>query len=118
MYERLSSESESFVNYRIKDRITSEEFDAITRSLESEIENRGKLKMLVEIDNMKFPGPGVVWDDLKFAFRHSKDFERFAVLGDKKWEQWWMQVADKMVSTECRYFNASEKENALEWVSH
>jgi len=118
MYERLNSEPESLVSYRITDRLTSNEFDEISHSLEKDIENHGKLKMLVEFDHLNFPSPGVVWEDLKFAYHHSKDIDRFAVLGDKKWEEWWIRVADKMVSTECRYFEASEKDQAYEWVTH
>lgn len=118
MYERLNSETESFVSYRIKDRLTHDEFDEISNSLEKDIETHGKLKMLVEIDHLDFPSPGVVWEDLKFAYRHAKDFDRFAVLGDKKWEEWWVRVANKMVSTECRYFDASQKDQALDWVKH
>jgi len=119
MYERLTTEApESFVAYRISDRITGQEFDEIANTLEHEIEDKGKLKMLVEIDHMNFPSPGVVWDDLKFAYNHAKDFERFAMLGDKRWEKWWVQVANKMVSTECQYFDSSQKDEAWEWAKH
>ncbi len=118
MYERLSSQPESLVSYRISDRLTSNEFDEISNSLKKDIESYGRLKMLVEIDHLDFPSPGVVWEDLKFAYRHAKDFDRFAVLGDKNWEKWWVRVADKIVSTECRYFDSSEKDQAFDWVTH
>lgn len=118
MYERLIASPESLVAYRISGKITSKEFEEIANTLELEIDEQGKLKMLVEIDHMNFPTPGVMWEDLKFAYSHAKDFERFAVLGDKRWEKWWTQVAGKMVSTECHYFDASEKEQAWEWIRH
>jgi len=118
MYERLSSDPDTFVAYRIKNRISNEEFEEIAQVLEGDIESKGKLNMLVEIDHMDFPTPGVVWNDLKFAYHHAKDFDRFAVLGDKKWEQWWVEVSDKIMSTNCRYFDVSEKEQAWDWVKH
>ena len=118
MYERLDSTPESFVAYRINDKITGSEFNEIASTLETEIKSKGKLKMLVEIDHMNFPAPGVVWEYLKFAYRNAKNFERFAVMGDKKWEKWWIEAADKMTSTECRYFDVSEKEQAWDWIKH
>jgi hypothetical protein len=28
------------------------------------------------------------WDDLEFGLKHYSDFERIAMVGDRKWEEW------------------------------
>ncbi len=118
MYQRLSAQTDPYVAFRISDTLTAEEFAQIADTLETEIGSQGKLKMLVEFDHMKFPPPGVMWEDLKFVYRHASDFERFAVLGDKKWEKWWADIANKMFDTECRFFDAEERDQAWEWIKH
>lgn len=118
MYQRLSTQTDPYIAFRISDSLTTEEFNQITETLESEISNHGKLKMLVEFDHMKFPRPGVMWEDLKFVYHHARDFERFAVLGDKNWEKWWAEIADKMFDTDCRFFGTAERDQAWEWIKH
>jgi hypothetical protein len=57
-----------------------------------------------------------VWDDLKFGFKHYGDFERIAMVGNRKWEKWMVQMSKPFTKAKVRYFDVSQVENAWAWL--
>ncbi len=118
MYIKLETNSElrNLLAYKIAGKITTSEYDEIRKELEKAIEEHGKIRVLIEIGHLRFPEVGAIWDDLKFSMHHIRDFERFAVVGDKGWEQWWVNIVGKMVPADAKYFDLSEQEQAWYWI--
>ncbi|MBL6445620.1 STAS/SEC14 domain-containing protein [Fulvivirga sp. 29W222] len=44
------------------------------------------------------------------------DFERVAIVGDKQWLEWGAKFAKPFTSAEVKYFDMSEKVEAMQWV--
>ena len=59
---------------------------------------------------------GGLWRDLEFDAAHLRQFGRLAVLGDKRWERWGTEASDLLFPGEMRFFEASSREEAEEWL--
>lgn len=59
---------------------------------------------------------GGLWRDLKFDTRHGEQFGRMAVVGDKKWEQWGVELSNPIFPGEMRFFERGEEGRAEDWL--
>ena len=100
----------------ISGKIDVRDYEKAIPELEQQIEQHGKLSLLVEL--MDFHGwtLGAAWEDTKFGIRHFSDFERLAVVGDKQWEKGMITFAKPFTAAELRYFDQSEKDMAEQWI--
>ena len=60
-----------------------------------------------------FPG---LWEDLKMDTAHAKDYEKIAMVGDKKWQDWITKFMKPFTNAEVKYFDLEEKEIAKKWI--
>ena len=66
-----------------------------------------------EFTGWDFPG---LWEDLKMDTAHAKDYEKIAMVGNKKWQDWITQFMKPFTNAEIKYFDLEEKEIAKEWI--
>jgi hypothetical protein len=76
----------------------------------------GKTRLFVQFEDFQGWDPHAVWDDTKFAFKHYSDFDRIALVGDRRWEKWMAQVCKPFTRAEVRYFDASQIDDAWAWL--
>ncbi len=98
--------------------LTWAEFQA--SQVRSETENifaTGKLKALVQLDDFAGWEPGEQWGDVGFFFRHDRDVEKIAVVGDPRWrdEALLFLFADSR-HAEVRFFPEADLELARAWL--
>tara|TARA_R100000027_G_scaffold63922_1_gene57011 strand:+ start:813 stop:1025 length:213 start_codon:yes stop_codon:yes gene_type:complete len=56
------------------------------------------------------------WKDSKMDMSHADDYEKIAMVGDKKWQNWITQFMKPFTNAEIKYFDLKEKEEAKEWI--
>tara|TARA_R110002051_G_scaffold126868_1_gene200467 strand:+ start:118 stop:477 length:360 start_codon:yes stop_codon:yes gene_type:complete len=59
--------------------------------------------------------PGL-WEDLKMDTAHATDYEKIAMVGDEKWQEWITQFMKPFTNAEIKYFNLDQKEDAKSWI--
>ena len=75
-----------------------------------------KVRWYFEMDNfMGWDLPGL-WEDLKMDTAHATDYEKIAMVGDKKWQEWITQFMKPFTNAEIKYFNIDQKEDAKSWI--
>ena len=47
---------------------------------------------------------------------HANDYEKIAMVGDKKWQNWITQFMKPFTKAEIKYFNLDQKEDAKSWI--
>lgn len=57
------------------------------------------------------------WKDMKMDMKHANDYEKIAMVGEKKWQDWMAQFMEPFTSAEVKYFDVSQKEEALNWIT-
>ncbi|MDJ0625037.1 MAG: STAS/SEC14 domain-containing protein [Candidatus Caenarcaniphilales bacterium] len=111
--------SDNVLGFKMDGSISPQEFDEIVKKVDKKVidaEGR-KLRVYAEIVELGMIPPEKFIDNIKFKFKHFKDFEKEAVVSDKKWLNTFISVTEKFFpSIEAKTFSFEEKDEALKWV--
>lgn len=56
------------------------------------------------------------YEDLKMDASHADDYEKIAMVGDKKWEDMLAKGMKPFTSAEVKFFDLNQKDMAWEWI--
>ena len=116
MYEKLDRSGEGVLGYRVSDRITEAELEAILQELETTIADRGDVDLLVHVESFPTPELDALDEDIGFWLQHGDDIGRYAVVGDSSIMKWATKAGDRATEATVRYFEEPELDDAWEWV--
>jgi hypothetical protein len=97
-------------------KLTSEDYTKFVPDTEALIRQHGKIRILALLDDFHGWNAGALWEDIKWDARHSKDVERIAVVGEKKWHRWMVGFCKPFTSAEVRYFEHEQLAEARLWL--
>ena len=116
---KVSEESEGNVLVlEAEDRLTDRDYkDVLIPRVESVIRERGKARVLFDMgDNFQGWEWKALWDDARFGLAHRRDFERIAVVSDRRWVDWAVKIGAWMVQGEVKAFSPSQRGEARSWI--
>ncbi|MCP4630556.1 MAG: STAS/SEC14 domain-containing protein [bacterium] len=116
MYQFSDQSSENLVGIEVSGKLTHDDYKSLVPEMEKKIAASGALRALFDMENFSGVQPRAAWDDFKFWLKHSMDVERVAIVGNKHWEEWATKMGAHFIKAEVRYFDASEKETAWQWL--
>jgi len=95
-------------------RLSAEDYRSLVPRLEEEIQEQGKLRLLIRLREFKGWTPKALLDDLRFDIRHHGDFDRVAIVGEHAWEKLGTQVSAPFFSGSMRFFE--DESEAQAWL--
>lgn len=98
-------------------KLTKETYQEFVPLIEHQIEENGKLKILLELHDFHGWTAGALWEDTKFGAKHFNDVERLAIVGETKWEKGMSVFCKPFTTGKIKYFDVSEKEQAIAWLN-
>lgn len=109
-------ETDFFLTLRIVGKLTHDNYEKITPLIDSALEGVKSPKVNVFVDALELEGWELraAWDDLKLGLKHNKDFNKIAILGQKKWQKYLTKIASWFISGEVKYFE--EVNAAFFWL--
>ncbi len=96
--------------------ISRADFDDVSARLAALIERCGRIRLLEDIRRIGRIDPSVIPADVRFSFRHMKDFSHCAIVGERKWLEWLARAINPLVRCEIRYFDHADIEDARRWL--
>jgi hypothetical protein len=107
------------IGFEATDKVDDDDFeDTVEPVLRREIAAGRTIRMLYLL------GPGLLeyegealGDELKFAARHAKSYERVAVVSDQEWLRPALRVLSALVPGQLRGFPLHQVEQAKEWLA-
>jgi hypothetical protein len=112
----LPESQENLLAARFSGTLTRDDYGQFRDRAEQLMRQYGKVRCLLELDDIQGCEPGAAWDDLKFGLSHLGRFEGCAVVGDRRWEEWMIKLSKPFFPVE--YFDRSQRDAALDWVRH
>ena len=97
-------------------KLSGEDYEHFVPLVEQKIQQFGKVKMLVVLQDCHGWDASALWDDIKFDAKHFRDIERLALVGDSRWEKGMAVFCKPFTSAKVKYFDISELAAAREWV--
>ena len=117
--EIISLPDERIIGVRVAGKIEKADIDQVVRAIDAKREPGRKLRIYVEHESLDGISLEALAADVKLATAHVGDFDRKAVVSDKKWAQALVKVGDKLFpSIDVRHFTWAHKDEALAWLRH
>ncbi|MGK7396066.1 MAG: STAS/SEC14 domain-containing protein [Candidatus Cyclobacteriaceae bacterium M3_2C_046] len=108
---------ENIVETLVSEKLVKNDYDQLIPLLEDKINRFGKLRWLWQMENFDGWSGKAFWADSKFDLNHADDFEKVAVVGEKKWHDLMAQAMKPFTSADVRYFDNKDLSEAKSWLN-
>ena len=89
------------------------DYEKVVPELEAAAKHQ-KLRVLVKLEGFRGWKPNAIVDELRYDIRHHGDFEKVAIVGEKKIEELATKVSKPFFSGDVRFFQ--DETAARQWV--
>jgi hypothetical protein len=104
------------LDIHVSGKLGKDDYTYLLPIVERLIEQNGKLRILLEMEDFHGWDAAGLWQDIKFDLKHFSDVERVAMVGDKRWQKGMSTVCRPFTSAKIRYFDRSAIAEAREWA--
>lgn len=81
------------------------------------IDKFGKIRVVFYLaENFTGWELGAAWDDAVFGIQHRHDFEKVAVVSDKKWVEWATKIGSYFMDGQVATYTPARFKEAVAWV--
>jgi len=99
-------------------KLTDADYQELLPQLETAIAGFGPLRMYVDMEEFEGWELQAAWDDFAFGVQHWNDFERVAIVGDKRWEELSAKAFDLITKGDIRFFDVADRGAARAWIEN
>jgi len=101
---------------KLSGKLTKEDYAQFGGEVDRLIQQHGKLRILCQMHDFHGWEMGALWEDIKFDFKHFRDIERLALVGESKWQHGMAVFCKPFTSAKIQYFDHTKLDEALAWV--
>jgi len=116
MIDIITKRDSNIVYTTVSGTLDKEDINRLLPVLQQTIESFGKARWYYEMHDFNGWTLDAFWKDVTFSISHTFDFERIAMVGEEKWQNWMTQFMKPFSPATIQYFNSTEKEKALDWI--
>ena len=116
MFQFIPVHEENTYAVRVSGKLDHEDYQKFLPKLEELLEENEKISLLIEFDDFHGADLSAIKDDFNFGRKHNDDFEKLAVVGDKKWLKWMTLLSRPFVKAEIKYFERPDLQSAWDWI--
>ncbi|UTW46911.1 STAS/SEC14 domain-containing protein [Bacterioplanoides sp. SCSIO 12839] len=105
--------------FRIRGTVSLEQEQHWISELQKVIDEEGKLRMMVILEEDAQWGIKAGIEDLKFALKHSKEFEKIAIVSNSQVMKWLVSIDDffaSFLNISEQHFLPEQQAEAWQWV--
>jgi len=106
----------SALEVEVQGKLDRSDYSEFAPQIDAAIKASGQLRILVKLDGFGGMTAGALAEDIRFDLSHYGDFEKIAVVGDRRWEEWLTAICKPFTVAELRYFDIGDIEQAEEWL--
>ena len=116
MIATIETGSPRVVGFKLSGTLHDEDYQQFVPTMETILTAAGTVRLFIELEDFHGWDWRAAWDDFKFGLKHYSDFERIAMVGDRKWEKWMATFCKPFTRAKVRYFDVTECEAAWKWL--
>jgi hypothetical protein len=116
MIQIKTSEDSNIIYTTSSGKLDKKDYQELLPMVEAKIAKHGKVRWFFEMDHFQGWELDTFWKDIKFDIKHIHDFEKVAMVGEKKWQEWMTKSMKPFISADIKYFNLSERQIADQWI--
>ncbi len=116
MIETIETGSPKVIGLKLCGKLHDGDYKQFVPTIETLLTAEGKARLFMQLEDFHGWDLHAAWDDLKFSLRHYSDFERIAMVGDRKWEKWMASFCRPFTKAKVMYFDRSDVDAAWKWL--
>jgi hypothetical protein len=101
---------------KLTGKLTKDDYEDCLSEVEELVKERGKLRILVQVQDFQGWMAGALWQDIKFDLQPFRNVECLAMVGEKVWEHGMAIFCKPFATAKIRYFDRSKIDRAEAWV--
>lgn len=117
MLEKLSKSSGNILGFKVIGKITKEDYATLIADIEALGQEEISIRLLLDLE--AFEGEEIKSRGAKLSFRgdYQNKMAKLAIIGDKKWHEWFLTFSDRLnLTRQIEFFPAENHEAAWEWL--
>jgi hypothetical protein len=116
MIQTIETGLPKVLGVQLSGKLHDEDYKHFTPLVESMLTGEGKVRVFVQFEDFHGWDMHAAWDDFQFGLKHYSDFERIAMVGDRRWEKWMAGICKPFTKAKVRFFEKADIEAAWEWL--
>ena len=116
MIQILEQTESNVIATKATDKLTTTDYEKLLPILKNRLKQYEKIRWYFEMENFQGWELKAFWEDVKFDVKHANDYEKIAMVGDKRWEKWMTDLMKPFTPAEIKFFELAEREKALTWI--
>ena len=116
MIQILGETENNLVATKAIEKLTKTDYNKILPVLVDKLKQHEKIRWYFEMEDFKGWELKAFWEDVKFDMHHANDFEKIAMVGEKRWQEWMAKAMKPFTSAEIKYFDLDDKDAAMNWI--
>jgi hypothetical protein len=107
---------DNLIAVSVSDTFTAEELDHFKTFVREVIEQFGEVRVYFEMEQFDGWEIGSFVENALFDLFHAHQYSKVAMVGEKNWQAWMTKIVDLVKSGPVRYFDLSQRAEAMEWI--
>ena len=105
-----------FLSLKAVGKLTHADYEIINPMIDSALAGIKSPRIKVLVDGSELEGWELraAWDDFKLGLKHGGEFDKVAIFGNKKWQEYSAKIGSWFISGEVKYFE--DLNEALSWI--
>ena len=116
MIQILEQSKNNLIATKATGKLTEDDYNLLLPVLYEKLKQYPKLRWYFEMEDFDGWQLKAFWKDAKFDMKHANDFEKVAMVGEKKWQEWMTDLMKPFTSAELKYFDLSQTQEAMRWI--
>lgn len=118
MIEVSELSDSSVLVLNISGKLTKQDLDELISVLKNHISQSDDPHLYMSMQGFKgWESVAAAWKDLNLDAAYIGYFDRIAIVGEKKWQEWGTQLIDAISKEELKYFYTEKAEKAWKWIN-
>jgi hypothetical protein len=109
-------DNEFFLFLKAIGKLSHEDYEKINPMIDNALLGikEAKIKALIDATQLEGWELRAAWDDFKLGLKHGSEFEKIAIYGNEKWQEYISKIASWFISGEVKFFE--NEEEAIKWL--
>ncbi len=116
MIETIETGSPKVIGLKLCGKLHDGDYRQFVPKMETILITQGKVRLFIQLEDFHGWDLHAAWDDLKFGLKHYSDFERIAMVGDRRWEKWMASFCKPFTRASVKYFDRLDVDAAWKWL--
>jgi hypothetical protein len=116
MLSIIDTKKENLIAAKLSGTLTKADIETLHPMIHAVVNKGHKVDWYIELaQELSYDRAGLM-ENFKVDALHLSDYGKIAIVGNKKWQEWISNASNYLTSSEIKFYDVAEKDQALQWA--